>query len=93
MLNPLTWIKGLYRNAAAQGLAEFHADLAAAASEAGIDPAKPLTVKSLGELLPRMLPAAPTSPATLTADGPAELPAGDQASSDDAGEPKRRTRR
>lgn len=62
MLNPLSWVKSLYRNAAVAGIAEFHADLQAAAVEAGIDPSKPLTLAQLGDIVPRMLPAASPEP-------------------------------
>ena len=59
MLNPFQWIRTAYRNAAAAGLHEFHADLSAAAAEAGVTTAQPLTLAALGEMLPKMLPAVP----------------------------------
>ena len=71
-LNPLTWVKNLYRAAAASGLAEFHQDLARAAQEAGIDSDKPLTVGTLGELVAKVQP--PTPPALPAAVQPAAPP-------------------
>ena len=58
-INPFAWVGRLYHAAAAAGLSQFHRDLQAAATEAGIDPEKPLTVATLGELVAKVQPPAP----------------------------------